>query len=256
MEQELAEHKQAEKSLRESEEKHRRLFETMAQGVVYQRADGTIISANPAAERILGLSLDQMLGKTSMDTGWRAVREDGSELPGQDHPAMVALRTGKPVDRFVMGVFNPRANWHSWILVTAIPLFQPEETTPFQVYTTFDEITEQRRVEQALRESESRFRTIFGESPVAIWEEDFSEVKSRFEELRRSGVTDFRSYFDRNPDEVAALAARVRVLEVNQRSVELLGADSAAHLARELPRYFTASSCRCRQNTRITCPVS
>jgi PAS domain S-box-containing protein len=242
LEQELAERKRAEEALRESEEKHRRLFETMAQGVVYQRADGTIISANPAAVRILGSSLDQMLGRTSMDPGWRAVREDGSELPGQDHPAMVALRTGKPVDRFVMGVFNPRTNWHSWILVTAIPLFQPGETTPFQVYATFDEITEQRRVEQALRESESRFRTVFEESPVAIWEEDFSGVKSRFEELRRSGVTDFRSYFDRNPDEVAALAARVLVLEVNRRSVELLGADSAAHLARELPLYFTAGS--------------
>ncbi|MBE3064182.1 MAG: response regulator, partial [Spirochaetes bacterium] len=112
LEQELTERKRAAEALRESEEKHRRLFETMAQGVVYQRVDGAIISANPAAERILGLSLDQVLGKTSMDPGWRAVREDGSELPGQDHPAMVALRTGKPVDRFVMGVFNPHANRH------------------------------------------------------------------------------------------------------------------------------------------------
>jgi PAS domain S-box-containing protein len=100
----------------------------------------------------------------------------------------------------------------------------------------------QRQAEIALLESESRFRTIFGESPVAIWEEDLSGVRSRFDELRRSGVTDFRSYFDHNPDEVAALASRVRVLEVNQRSVELLGANSSAHVVRELSRYFTADS--------------
>ena len=100
----------------------------------------------------------------------------------------------------------------------------------------------QRQAEIALLESESRFRTIFGESPVAIWEKDLSRVRSRFDELRRSGVTDFRSYFDHNPDEVAALAARVRVLEVNQRSVELLGANSSAQVVREFSRYFMADS--------------
>jgi PAS domain S-box-containing protein len=144
----VTERKQAEDALRESEEKFRRLFETMAQGVVYQSADGAIISANPAAERILGLSLDQMLGKTSMDPGWRAIREDGSEVSGRDHPAMTALRTGRPVDRFVMGIFNPQKNAHSWLSVTAIPLFQPGETTPFQAYATFDDITEQRKARE------------------------------------------------------------------------------------------------------------
>ncbi|MFN2343710.1 MAG: response regulator, partial [Desulfonatronovibrio sp.] len=57
---------QTEEKLRESEEKHRRLFETMAQGVVYHASDGIIISANPAAERILGLKFDQMRGRSSM----------------------------------------------------------------------------------------------------------------------------------------------------------------------------------------------
>ncbi len=85
----------AEEALRKSEEKYRTLFETMAQGVVYQAADGRIISANPAAERILGLSLKQMQGRSSMDPRWRAMREDGSDFPGDRHPAMEALRTGK-----------------------------------------------------------------------------------------------------------------------------------------------------------------
>ena len=164
----ITERKQWEKTLRESEEKHRRLFETMAQGVVYQAADGRIISANPAAERILGLTLDQMMGKTSMDPGWKAVREDGADLDGQDHPAMVALRTGKPVEQFIMGVFNPRTSTHSWLSVTAIPILQPGEKTPSQVYTTFDEITEHRRVEQALRDGEAFTRAVLDHLPVGI----------------------------------------------------------------------------------------
>ena len=100
----------------------------------------------------------------------------------------------------------------------------------------------QRQAERALMESESRFRTIFRESPVAIWEEDLSGVKSRFDELRQSGVTDFRSYFDHNPDEIADLVSRVRVLEVNQQSVELLGAKSTADVVRKSSRYFTVDS--------------
>ncbi len=154
--QDITDRKRAEEALRESEEKHRRLFETMAQGVVYQGRDGGIISANPAAERILGLSLGQMLGKTSMDPQWRSVGEDGSELPGQEHPAMVALRTGEPVKNFVMGVAGSRKHAYTWISVSATPLFLPDETAPFQVYTTFEDITERKHAEDLLREANRR----------------------------------------------------------------------------------------------------
>jgi PAS domain S-box-containing protein len=147
----ITERKAAEEALRESEQKHRRLFETMAQGVVYQASDGRIISANPAAERILGRSLDQLQGKTSLDPEWKAIREDGSELPGQEHPSMVTLGTGKPVRNFIMGVMKLQRNTPTWISVTAIPLFSPGETKPFQVYATFDDITDRKRVEDQLR---------------------------------------------------------------------------------------------------------
>ncbi|RPH48199.1 MAG: sensor histidine kinase, partial [Desulfobacteraceae bacterium] len=63
---EIAEREKAERQLRESEEKYRTLHETMVQGVVYQDEKGRILSANPSAERILGLSVDQMQGITSL----------------------------------------------------------------------------------------------------------------------------------------------------------------------------------------------
>ncbi|MBD3166404.1 PAS domain S-box protein, partial [bacterium] len=88
--------KRMEENLRRSEEQFRRLFETMAQGVVYQDADGNIIMVNRSAERILGLTADQLMGKTSMDPRWKAVDKDGNSVSGDKHPAMVALSTGKP----------------------------------------------------------------------------------------------------------------------------------------------------------------
>lgn len=129
-----------EESLRRSEESYRHLFENMTQGVVYQSADGTILDANPAAEEILGLSLDQMRGRTSVDPRWRAVRKDGSDFPGDEHPSMVALREAKAIRNVIMGVFHPGRDITRWINISAVPMFRGNELKPYQVFATFDEI--------------------------------------------------------------------------------------------------------------------
>jgi diguanylate cyclase (GGDEF)-like protein/PAS domain S-box-containing protein len=140
--------KKAETDLHSSEKKYRQLYETMAQGVIYQAADGRIISANPVAEKILGITLDQMLGMSSFDPGWGTIREDGSELPGSDHPSMIALRTGKPYGPVILGVYQPMLKDHVWISVNAIPLFENGEAAPSKVYTTFQDITTERKANQ------------------------------------------------------------------------------------------------------------
>jgi len=144
----ITERKQAEDALRENEEQYRVLFEKMAQGLVKQDAAGRIINANSAAERILGLSLDQMQGRTSVDPRWRAVHQDGTDFSGETHPAMVALKTGKEVRDVVMGVFNPAKEAYSWIMINAVPQFHPGQERPYQVFTIFDDITERKQAEE------------------------------------------------------------------------------------------------------------
>jgi PAS domain S-box-containing protein/putative nucleotidyltransferase with HDIG domain len=155
------ESKLANQALVESEERHRNLFETMAQGVVYQDASGKITAANPAAERIFGLSLSQMQGRTSMDPRWGAIHEDGTAFPGGEHPSMVALRTGKPVKGVVMGVYNLVDDTRKWIYINAIPQFRNGEAKPYRVYTTFADITERTETNEALKNSEKRYRSLF-----------------------------------------------------------------------------------------------
>lgn len=138
----LSSRQQALEQAQVSEERYRQLFETMAEGVVYQDAKGGVLSANPAAERILGLTLDQLTGRTSVDPRWQAIHEDGTPFPGDQHPAMAALRTGQPVTGVVMGVFNPQRGHRRWLRISAIPLFHPGETQPYQVFATFNDFTE------------------------------------------------------------------------------------------------------------------
>lgn len=71
----------------------------------------------------------------------------------------------------------------------------------------------------ALKESEIRYRSLFEDSPIAIWEEDFSRVKAYLEDLRASGVEEFRAYFREHPEVVSHCAGLVDVIDVNQEAV-------------------------------------
>ena len=157
----------AETQLSENEHRFRTLFETMAEGVVYHDKTGKIITANPAAEWILASSLDEMHGRTSADPKWNAVDEDGKPFPGEKHPVMVSLKTGQPVYGKIMGVYNHYEEKYHWIKVNAIPQFHEEESEPYQVYASFEDIT---------REHESNFRL----------QEINEEIESMNEELRDS----------------------------------------------------------------------
>jgi len=173
----ISEKKQMQADLMESEARYRNLFETMAQGVVYQGADGRIISANPSAERILGLSLAQMMGRTSMDPRWRTVQEDGSPLAGDAHPSMVALRTGKPVIGYLMGVHHLHAERPRWIMVNAIPEFRQGQDAPYQVYTTFEDITDRVGFGKKLLKAQERLDYISQAAALAWWDWDILSGK-------------------------------------------------------------------------------
>jgi diguanylate cyclase (GGDEF)-like protein/PAS domain S-box-containing protein len=140
---------QAEAVLRESEERYRSLVTALAEGIVLQGADGVVQASNERAEEILGLSMDQLQGRTSIDPRWRSIHEDGSPFPGEEHPAMVALRTGRPCRNVVMGVHKPSGEL-TWISINSQPMVRPGEDKPYAVVSSFADITERKHMEEAL----------------------------------------------------------------------------------------------------------
>ena len=242
----VTDRKRAEDKLRESEEKHRRMFETLSQGIIYQDARGSIISANPAAERILGLSLDQMLGKTSTDPRWKMIREDGSLVAGDEHPAMIALKTGKKVGPVIRGVYRPEADTYVWLTIVAIPLFQPGETTPFQAYATIEDITEKRTAEEKLHRWYKIMEHIIRHDPNAIAVHDknlnYLFVSERY--LQDYGVQESeiigRHHYDIFPD------IPEKWKEVHQRALngEVIRSDEDRFLRKDGRTDYTRWECR------------
>ena len=85
----------------------------------------------------------------------------------------------------------------------------------------FDEL---KSSEERLRISQERYRLLFEESPVSLWEADFSAVKNRLDRILDSGLVDIGSYFRTHPETVSECAALVRSIDVNKATLELYGA--------------------------------
>jgi PAS domain S-box-containing protein len=134
------------KALQDSETSYRSIVAVMDEGVVVQKEDATIVACNQTAERILGLTADQIMGRSSLDPRWRAIHEDGSPFPGETHPAVVTLQSGQSCHNVIMGVHKPN-NTLTWISINAQPMFKEGATKPYGVVCTFTDITERKKVE-------------------------------------------------------------------------------------------------------------
>lgn len=153
---------------RENEKKFKFLFETMEQGVIYQDQNSKITAANPAAQKITGFSLAEMQDISFFEHGpWFNISDDSTILPSEDHPSIVANRTGKPVREKIMGFQNRANDRFVWLLVSSVPYFRKNRNEPYQVFTTLTDITEMKLSEIELKnakkkaEESDRLKSVF-----------------------------------------------------------------------------------------------
>src|SRR5665213_3367828 len=172
LQREINERKQVEAALRESELRYHSLFNSIDEGFcVIEKVEGGVgetvdfryLEANPAFATQSGMS--DMVGKTIRQAlpdepeGWCLIYD-------------TVLRTGEPI-RFERGLVS-----HGRVL--ELYALRVEDETHRRVAVIFKDITEHKRAEAALRESEERYRILFELGPGAVYSCDASGVIQNF----------------------------------------------------------------------------
>lgn len=127
------------------------LFDNFSTGVVFHDPNTQVIFANQAALNLLGLTMDQILGRASSDPYWRFIREDGSRLPIEEYPVVQVISTLKPLKNFVGGVIRSNNSQPVWLITNAHPEFDKNGKLQF-VIISFTDITVQKKAEKELND--------------------------------------------------------------------------------------------------------
>jgi diguanylate cyclase (GGDEF)-like protein/PAS domain S-box-containing protein len=162
----VTEQKETATRLREVEERYRAVVSALHEGVIAYGASGEIVASNPRAQELLGMTEEQLLGRTALDPRWRPIREDGTPWDPDALPTPRALRTGQAQLGEVLGVHAADGRLR-WLQTNATPL-RNVDGEPTGVVTSFVDITEQRDRERALAGAEERFRTLFEAAPIGM----------------------------------------------------------------------------------------
>lgn len=136
----------------ESNLKYEAVLAALHEGIIIQDAHGVVQSSNHSAQLLLGLSADQIRGRTPMYEGWKAIHEDGTTMPGEEQAPMLALKTGYPELNQLMGV-RRGDDTLVWLRVNAQPLINRDNNEITGVVSSFFDVTEARISAQELQKS-------------------------------------------------------------------------------------------------------
>jgi PAS domain S-box-containing protein len=232
----ITDRKRAELKLSDSEEKFRSIFSNMIDGFALHKIvldkngkpiDYIFIEANEAFGRQTGLNPKKIIGKRVTEV-LPGIENDSADWIGKY--GNVAL-TGNEL-RFQQ-YSAPLKKWYQ------VVAFSNEKN---HFITIFTDITKEKLAEQQLALSNKRYKNLFENSPVPLWEEDFSAIFAHIEKLKKNKITDFRKYFDQHPEEVLKCAGLVKVIDVNMAALQLYKAQNKEQLRGNLNKTFTKNS--------------
>jgi PAS domain S-box-containing protein len=168
--------------LRESEELFRAVVDSANEAILVYNRELLVTAGNLAAERILGLPLSKLIGTPGFTLQLPCVREDGAPLPPEERPTRLTVRAGRSLQGHVLGVRREDGTI-TWLSVNTAFLRRPRETDFYGIVSTITDVTARRAAEDALRESEERFRQTFELAATGIAHVD---LEGRFLHMNRS----------------------------------------------------------------------
>lgn len=171
----ITDRKKAELALRNSEARFRSMFESLAEGVLLYSQHGVIQLCNPAAGRILGVGIDQLIGAGLEAPSWNARQEDGTPIAADELPVARTLKTGAAVTNVVIGLEKPSGE-RQWLNVNSEPLFEAGTSEMAAAIVSFEDITLRRRSEQRLRKLNHALETIGECNRTLVFAEDEQQL--------------------------------------------------------------------------------
>ena len=146
------------------------IIKNVAVGILVQNPQSEILESNKAACEMLGLSVDELLGKTSFDAHWKAIKVNGTDFKVEEFPVSQAIQKLKPINNIVMGLHRS-LNDLVWLLVDAVPVFSDYNALLY-VICSFRDITVQKNAEDALKIGGERFTHSSEAASDLIWNWD------------------------------------------------------------------------------------
>ncbi len=218
----ISERKKTEKKLQQSEKRLQRFSEVASEGIVYHD-NGIVIDANRAASKMFGIKHSDLIGINAFSL----------VTPGSIKIAREKLKTGstKPYEIQLQNLDGTRLD----VEVFGKPVYINGKKIRV---TTIHDITERKKVEKELQESEHRYRTIFDSVMVSLWEEDYSGVFTMLEDLKARGVKNISKYLAKHPEFIRLAATKVKVLDINDQTLKMYGAKDKASLMGSLNKIF------------------
>lgn len=160
----ITERKQHEEALRESEERFRSAFEYAAIGISLVAIDGRFLKVNDSLRRITGYSAEELLDRT-----WQSITYPADILPDLRH---VRRLLGGEIRSYQMEKRYLHKEGHVIWVMLSVSLCHDAEGRPRYFISQVQDITDRKRAEGALRESEERFRVVARATNDVIWDWD------------------------------------------------------------------------------------
>ncbi len=221
------EREEAQTEARRAQGRFRVAFANASSGMAMVSLDGKILQANQALSDFLDVPVEELPGRDWLSLLHPQHRAEVSEKVRQLVSA--EIWSFQQEARCVVG--ERRAAW----ALLGVSLVNDLDGAPLYMFAHTQDITERVRTESQLRLSEEHYRNLFGRSPVATWELDFTAVGSWLEGLRDEGVDDLREHLRARPDVVRDGVDLIRMVDVNDAAVALIEATSREEMLRGVP---------------------
>ncbi len=224
--------KRAEHALQDSEDRYRLLVETMNEGLATVDENGIFSYVNQKFCELIGRSCYELSGRHSAEVIAPQSRDMHLEQ-------LKKHRLGEAADYEI--VLIRKDGTHIPVILAGSPLFDVHGSYKGAL-GVFTDISKLKSIEDALRKSETRFRALFEDSPISLWEVDLSRLKLHFDDLREKEIGDYKEYLETAAGELQKCAEMVQVVDVNKAAVALYKAGRKERLLTSLDTVFGEAS--------------